>query len=99
MRSGYCTLKRVVSRVALTLATLLLSWAPPARADRATPEEFRHIDYLSQLSLEELLLVPISTPATLLSTQLRRTPGSVTILDQSHIRASGARDLGNTFDV
>jgi hypothetical protein len=95
------TARYVTSRITPTLAILIACCVlPSARAGAASDtktspasEDTSSMEELSKLTFSQLLEVRIITPASLLSTELRRTPGSVTILDQSHIRASGARDL------
>lgn len=76
-------------RCAYLIGFVTVLFGSPARADEANLDKRRTF---SELSLEELLNVPVEVP-TQSPRSLRETPGVVTIITRDELLASGARDL------
>ena len=77
------------SLVLLSIPSVRLSAEPL----KAQPE------YLFEMSLEQLMEIPITDSGTLTETTRRKMPGAITTISKADIQASGARSLNELLDI
>ena len=81
----------------LLLFVMVLAVGSADRATAITSDE--PVDEAFTMSLGELSQVQVTMPATLLPTEQRLIPASVTVLTQEDIRSSGARNLDELLEM